>query len=53
MTAQVFTPTVTLHLDRILPVSAGRLFHAITDSAEVAAWMKFPATIGPGLAAAS
>lgn len=48
-TDQVFTPTVTIRLHRHLPVVPGRLFHSLSDSAELSAWMKFPATAGPGL----
>ena len=48
-TQQVFTPSTSIHLERHLPVSPGRLFFALTDSAEVSIWMRFPATIGNGL----
>jgi uncharacterized protein YndB with AHSA1/START domain len=47
--AQVFKPTVTIRLERYLPVTPGRLFHALSDSAELSAWMEFPATAAPGL----
>ncbi len=48
-TPQVFTPSTSIHLQRHLPVTAGRLFFALTDSTEVSAWMRFPATIGNSL----
>ncbi len=48
-TPQVFTPSTSIHLPRHLPVTAGRLFFALTDSTEVSAWMRFPATIGNSL----
>jgi uncharacterized protein YndB with AHSA1/START domain len=46
---QVFEPTVTIRLHRHLPVTPGELFHTLSDSAEISAWMKYPATAGPGL----
>jgi uncharacterized protein YndB with AHSA1/START domain len=47
--AQVFEPTVTIRLERLLPVATGPLFRALSDSAELTAWMKYPATAAPGL----
>jgi uncharacterized protein YndB with AHSA1/START domain len=47
--AQVFAPTITIRLERHLPVVPGHLFRALSDSAEISSWMKFPATAGPGL----
>lgn len=46
---QIFSAATSIHLERHLPVSPERLFHALTDSAEVSAWMRFPAQVGPGL----
>ncbi len=50
-TPQIFTRSTSIHLKRHLPVSPGRLFFALTDSAEVSTWMRFPATVGNDLGA--
>jgi uncharacterized protein YndB with AHSA1/START domain len=46
---QIFGSTVTIHLHRHLPVTPGRLFHALSDSTELSQWMHFPATAAPSL----